>query len=74
VQQRTFKLNTSTMALLIENASRTMVTIPANAMVTLLEGDIDRNGFVRVRYRDQLLDVFAVDLRTRGERQWEQTA
>jgi hypothetical protein len=62
------------MALLIENASRTMVTIPANAIVTLVEGDIDGNGFVRVRYRERILDVFAVDLRTRGERRSEQTA
>ena len=62
------------MALLIDDASRTMVTISAKAIVTLVEGDIDRNGFGRVRYREQLLDVFAVDLRMRGERHWEQTA
>jgi hypothetical protein len=66
--QRTFKLNTSTTAILNENNQRTMVTIPANAVVTLVDGDAKGNGFVKVRFEDKLLSMFAFDLRTRGER------
>jgi hypothetical protein len=60
-----FKLKTSTLAILSDD-QRTMVTIPANASVTLVVGDIHENGFVEVRYRDQVLIMFAEDLRTRG--------
>jgi hypothetical protein len=51
-----------------------MVTIPASALVALVVGDIDENGFVEVRYRHQLLIMFAEDLRSRGERVWGQSA
>jgi len=71
--QRTFKLNTSTMTILSDD-QRTMVTIPANALVSLVVGDIDTNGFVEVRYRDKVLIMFAEDLRSRGERMWGQSA
>jgi len=74
VEQRTFKLNTPTSAILEENDAPRVVTIPANAVVTLVAGDTKGNGFVKVRYRDQVLSVFAVDLRNRGERLSEQTA
>jgi hypothetical protein len=50
-----------------------MVTIPANALVTLVDGDTDGNGFVKVRYRDQVTIMFAEDLRSRGERVREQS-
>ncbi len=59
--QRTFKLKTSTLAILSDD-QRTMVTIPASALVALVVGDIDENGFVEVRYRDQLLIMFAEGL------------
>jgi hypothetical protein len=74
VERRTFKLNTPTSAILEENDAPRVVTVPANAVVTLVGGDTEGNGFVKVRYRDQVLSVFAVDLRNRGERQSEQTA
>jgi hypothetical protein len=72
--QRTFKLNTSTMALLNENIKPSVVTIPATAVVTIVDGDAEGNGFVKVRYRDQVLSVFAVDLRTRSKRMWVRSA
>jgi hypothetical protein len=71
---RTFKLKTSTTAILNENKQPSVVTIPADALVTLVDGDPEGNGFVKVRYRDKILSVFAVDLRTRGERKREQSA
>jgi hypothetical protein len=40
-----------------------MVIIPANALVTLIVGDvIDEIGFVQVRYRDELVIMFSEDL------------
>ena len=70
----TFKLNTSTTAILNENVQPSVVNIPANALVTLVDGDPDGNGFVKVRYEDKVLSMFAFDLRTRGERIWGQSA
>jgi len=74
MSQRMFKLNTSTTAILNENNQPSVVTIPADALVTIVDGEPDGNGFVKVRYRDKILSVFAVDLRTRGERKWGQSA
>lgn len=71
---RTFKLKTSTMAILNEYDQRTMVTIPANALVTLVDGDAEGNGFVKIRFEDKVLSMFAFDLRGRGERIWGQSA
>lgn len=74
MQQRMFKLNTPTSAILNENNAPRVVAIPADAVVTLVEGDVEGNGFVKVRYREQVLSMFALDLRTRGESAWEQSA
>lgn len=72
--QRMFKLNTSTTAILNENVQPSVITVPANALVTLVDGDPDGNGFVKVRYENKVLSMFAFDLRTRGERIWGQSA
>lgn len=66
--QSTFKLSTPTTAILNENNQTSVITIPANALVVLVDGDAGGNGFVKVRYRDKILSMFAVDLRVRGER------
>jgi hypothetical protein len=71
--QRLFKLNTSTTAILNESTKPSVVNIPADALVTLVDGDAEGNGFVRVRYRDKVLSIFAVDLRTHGKRMWAQS-
>jgi hypothetical protein len=72
--QPIFKLSTSTIAILNESAQPRVVRIDANALVTLVDGDTEGNGFVRVRCEDKVLSIFAVDLRTRGERVWGQSA
>jgi hypothetical protein len=74
MSQRMFKLNTSTTAILNEDHQPSIVAIPANALVTLLDGDAEGNGFVKVRFEDKVLSMFAVDLRIRGERVWKQSA
>lgn len=64
--QLNFKLQSSSVAMQSENDHRKVITIPADASVTLVAGDIHGKGTVKVRYRDQPLDMLAVDLRTRG--------
>ena len=72
--QRRFKLKTSVTAILSDD-QQTMVSIPANAMVTLIVGDvIDEIGFVQVRYRDDVVIMFSEELRTCGERVSGQSA
>jgi hypothetical protein len=72
--RRIFKLRTPTIAILPENNRRIVMTIPANAVVTLMVGNIDKDGFVHIRYRNQCLVMLAIDLRSRGERLLEETA
>jgi|HubBroStandDraft_6_1064221.scaffolds.fasta_scaffold1418734_2 hypothetical protein len=56
--KRTFKLKTSTFAILSERDQRSVVTIPAQSLVTLIVGDPDGDGLVKIRYRDQILLMF----------------
>lgn len=62
------------MAIIAEGDHEIVVTIPANAMVFVVDGDTEGTGFVRVRYRDKILSMFAVDLRNRGEQVREESA
>ena len=74
MQQGIFRLNFSTMAILSDSSQRTIVTVPEHAVVTVSDGDVEGYGFVKIRYRNQVLDIFALDLRNRGERVLEQIA
>ena len=64
--QSVFKLHTWCVAIRREKDYRHVITIPAGASVTLLSGDLPRTGVVQVLYRDQPLQMLAVDLRTHG--------
>jgi len=44
-----------------------IVTLPAEAMVSIVDGDINGTGFVKIRYMDQTLAMYAKDLRNRSE-------
>jgi hypothetical protein len=74
MSQGTFRLSRPTLAIRRENDQRSMVTIPANALVTLVDGDTEGKGFVKVRFEDKVVSMFAVDLRSRGECVWGQSA
>ena len=74
MRQSSFRLNTSTMAILSDSSRRTIVMVPEYSMVTVCDGDVEGYGFVKIRYQNQLLDVFALDLRNRGERIVEEHA
>lgn len=67
-----FKLRTPTVAVLSENEQRRVITIPAHALITIIAGDLACNGLLKIRYRNQDLEMFALDLRTRGEVMSEQ--
>jgi hypothetical protein len=71
---RIFKLRTPTLAIRANENSRTLTTIPANAMVALVMGDVDSDGLVQIRFKDEALLMFAQDVRTRAERVAEQSA
>lgn len=72
MQQGIFRLNFSTMAILSDSSQRTVVTVPEHSLVTVFDGDVEGYSFVKIRYRNQVLDIFALDLRNRGERVLEQ--
>ena len=65
--QLVFNLHKSCVALEHAGDYRKVVTIPKNASVTLLAGDIHGKGVVRVLYEDQHLQMLALDLRTLGD-------
>jgi hypothetical protein len=62
-----FKLNNRGRAVLSENDRRSVIAIPANAMVVLVGGDIDQDAFVKIRYEGRVLLMLAEDLRSGGE-------
>jgi hypothetical protein len=53
------KLNTPTMAVQSDNKHMSIVTLPANAVVVIVDGDIYGSGFVKIRYTDQTLAMYA---------------
>jgi hypothetical protein len=65
--ERVVKLNTPTMAVLSDNEHMRIVTLPGEAIVSIVDGDINGTGFVKIRYKDQTLAMYAKDLRSRME-------
>jgi hypothetical protein len=62
-----FKLKNRGRAVLSENDQPSVIPIPANAMVTLVGGDIDEDAFVKIRYEGKVLMMLSEDLRSGGE-------
>jgi hypothetical protein len=62
-----FKLKSRGTAILSENDHRSVIPIPASAMVVLVAGDIDEDAFVKIRYAGKILDMLSEDLRSGGE-------
>jgi hypothetical protein len=65
--ERVVKLSTPTMAIQSDKEHLRIVTLPAEAMVSIVDGDINGTGFVKIRYMDQTLAMYAKDLRNRSE-------
>ena len=62
-----FKLASRSRAILCEHDNRTVITIPARAVVVLVGGDIDEDIFVKIRYEGRVLHMLSEDLRSNGE-------
>jgi hypothetical protein len=62
-----FKLKSRSRAILSENDHRSVIHIPASAMVVLVGGDVDEDTFVKIRYEGKVLDMLSEDLRNGGE-------
>lgn len=71
--ERLYKLRSRTMGVLAEDDQRRLVVIPANAVVSTIDGDLGGNGYIKIRYGEQELEIFALDLRERGEAASEQS-
>jgi hypothetical protein len=66
----TFKLKTRSTATSAKNDQRSAITVPANATVVLVAGDLDEGAFVKIRCKDKALFMLSEDLRN-GE-PWEE--
>ena len=64
--QLTFKLHSPSVAMRSDDKHRKVITIPTEACVTVVSGDITGKGVVKIRYQNQPLEMLAVDLRTLG--------
>jgi hypothetical protein len=65
--ERAVKLNTPTMASQSDNEHLRISTLPADAVVAIVDGDLDGTGFVKIRYMDQTLAMYAKDVRNQSE-------
>jgi hypothetical protein len=61
--ENTFTLKNGSMAVLASINQSSVVRIPANAQVVLVEGNVERDRFIRIRYEGNLLLMLSEDLR-----------
>ena len=67
MDKHVFKLNIPVMAILVENNQPRVVIVPAATVLTIMSGDADGPGLLKVRCQNQTLDMLAMDLRNAGE-------
>ena len=65
--ERIVKLSTPTMAIQSDGGHMRIITVPADAVVSIVEGDIASNGFVKIQYMEQTLAMYAKDLRMQSQ-------
>jgi len=69
MQRQAFRLKTPTLGTISsDDGHRVAVTIPQNAIVTVINGPLDGNPMVDVLWEGKTIMMFTQDLRTRGER------
>jgi hypothetical protein len=68
MQDRTYRLNTPTLAIHLENGKHTPLTIPPGATVTVDDGPLDGTRLIDVKWQQKMVMMFAIDLRDRGTR------
>jgi hypothetical protein len=67
MQSQTYRLNAKTLGILSQNGQRVAVSIPYNAVVTVVNGPLNGNRVVDVMWDEKLVMIFVEDLRARGE-------
>jgi hypothetical protein len=65
-----YRLKTATIGAVRDNGDvRPLpITIPAGVLLTVIDDDLGRTGYVRVQWEGRIVTMFAIDLRERGER------
>jgi hypothetical protein len=61
--ERTLKLKNDSKAIFSEDNQWRVVVIPASAQVTLVEGDLEQDRFVKIRYQGKVVLMLSEDLR-----------
>ena len=61
--ESTLKLKNDSKAIFSEDNQWRVVVIPASAQVTLVEGDIDQERLVTIRYQGNVVLILSEDLR-----------
>jgi hypothetical protein len=61
--ESTLKLRNDSKAIFSEDNQWRVVVIPTSAQVFVVEGDIERDRFVKVRYQDKVVLILSEDLR-----------
>jgi hypothetical protein len=63
-----FRMKTPTLAIMTQDGAKIPVMIPKGAEVEVLDGPLNGNRLVDVRWEDKTVMVFTNDVRDRGER------
>ena len=61
--ESTLKLKNDCKAIFSENNQWRVVVIPSSALVTLVEGDLEQDRFVKIRYQGKVVLILSEDLR-----------
>jgi hypothetical protein len=62
-----YRLRTTTLGVHQGDTSPVAISIPAGTVLSVPEGAVKNSGFVNVEWDGQSVQIFAVDLRERGE-------
>jgi len=63
-----FRMKTPTLAIMAQDGAKIPVMIPKGAEVEILDGPLNGNRLVDVRWEGKTVMVFTNDIRDRGER------
>jgi hypothetical protein len=61
--ESTLRLKNDSKAISSEDNHWKVIVIPASAQVTLVEGDMEQDRFVKIRYQDKDVLILSKDLR-----------
>ena len=68
VRGQRYRLNTPTLAIFNQDGQHHPVTVPLGAVVKVIDGPLDGNRLVDVRWEGKTVMMFTTDIRERCER------